>query len=323
MIRSVYRCLLLSGLALPACAADASSDALQWLQRVTTSAATLSYSGTFIYQSGSQTETSRIVRLVEGGREYERLEVLDGSPREVVRVDNEVKCYLPESRLIVMERRNTQRGFPAILPEGLGALTQFYTIRQGQPGRVAGIDAQSVLVEPRDELRYGRQFWIDTHSGLLLKAALRDEHGEMRESFTFTALRIGGPVDREALKPRANATAGWRVHDIRSVQVTGDDAAWTFRNQIPGFRRVSGMRRPPRPDAPESTHVVFSDGLAAISVFIEPLPAGKPKPETGLFSMGAINVYKRLRGDMLLVVMGDVPPAALRMLGDGIEARRK
>ncbi len=315
--------LLLAGFAVPALA-QSSADALRWMQRANEVSRSLTYTGTFIYQSDSRTETSRLVHAVDGGRELERLEVLDGSPREVTREDNEVKCYLPDSHLLVLERRTTRRSFPAVLPEGPGGLTEVYLIRSGTPARVAGFETQSILADPRDEFRYGRQFWVDAKSGLLLKASLRAEHGESLESFTFTELRIGGPIDREALKARANTRDGeWKVHDLRSTESVGDDGAWVFRNQIPGFRRVSEMKRPSRPDAPESRHVVFSDGLAAISVFIEPLLEGKPKPEIGMFAMGAINVYKRLAGGVLVVVMGDVPVAALKRLGDGIEAGKR
>lgn len=316
-------CLLLAGFALPSLA-QSSAEALRWMQRANEVSRALTYTGTFIYQSDSHMETSRLTHVVDGGRELERLEVLDGSPREVIRDNNEVKCYLPDSHTLVLERRNTRRGFPAVLPEGPGGLAEVYLIRSGAPSRVAGFEARSILADPRDGFRYGRQFWVDAKSGLLLKASLRAEHGASLESFTFTELRIGGPIDREALKARASTRDGeWTVHDLRSNESAGDDGAWIFRSKLPGFRRVSAMKRPSRPDVPESRHVVFSDGLAAISVFIEPLSEGKPKPETGMFAMGAINVYKRLAGGVLLVVMGDVPPAALKKLGDGIEAGKR
>ena len=307
-------------LAFPAWA-DAPADALQWLQRVAGAAQKLTYTGIFIYQSGAQTEVSRITHLVEAGNEMERIEVLDGSPREVLRFNDEVKCFLPEHRLLIVERRGSSRQtFPALLPASLASLVEHYTIRKGTTSRVAGFDSQSILIEPKDDLRYGHQFWVDTRSGLLLKAALINERGEPLETFAFTELRIGGPVDRSALDPRSDMQSGeWQVHNVRTAR--GEDNQWLFRTQLPGFRKVMGMRRQVRPDTPEMTHVVFSDGLAAVSVFIEPLAGSKPV--TGLFAMGAINAYKRVVGDHLLVVMGDIPPASVKKLADGIEAKRK
>lgn len=323
MIRLLF--VLLTSVAVPAWAQQGSHEALQWLQRVAAAAQRLTYSGTFVFQSGNQSESSRIVHVVEGGSELERIEVLDGSPREVVRRDDEVKCFLPESRLLIVERRGSRRGFPALLPASLSGLGEYYTIQKGPLGRVAEREGQMVMVEPKDEFRYGRQFWVDTQSGLLLKASLLNEKGGAIETFAFTKLEIGNPMDREAVKPRSGSDGGvgrdWQVHNVRATETRGDDGPWIFRSQLPGFRKLSGMKRQVRPDGPEVTHVVFSDGLAAISVFLE--PSKGESIQASQFAMGAINVYQRPIGDYRLVVMGDVPPAGLRHLGDHIEIRKK
>lgn len=321
MKRLLAGCVVGFSLASPVFA-DAPMDALQWLQRVTAAAQKLTYSGTFVYQSGSQTETSRISHLYEAGNELERIEVLDGSPREVLRRNDEVQCFLPESRLMIVEKRGARQSFPALLPASMAGLMDHYSIRKGGTGRVAGLESQSILIEPKDDLRYGHQLWIDTQSGLLLKAGLVNERGEPLESFAFTELRIGAPVDREALKPRSSPD-DWKIHNVRASEAKGDSGQWLFRTQLPGFRKVSGMRRESQGNMPEMTHMIFSDGLAAISVFIEPLAGRKDKPEIGHFAMGAINIYKRIVGDYLLVAMGDVPQTALKRLADGVEPKRK
>lgn len=321
---AVVRLALLGGLCfMPPLAAQAQGDAMQWLQRASQAAQKLSYSGTFVYQSGGIAETSRITHLVDAAGEAERLEVLDGSPREVVRINDEVKCYLPENRTVIVERRPARRGFPALLPASFGGgIGENYMVKKGAAGRVAGLDTYSIVIEPRDELRYGHQWWVDAQSGLLVKASRIGEGGEALETFAFTELRIGGPIDREAIKPAARMrTQDWHVQQSRATDSKADEGTWNFRVALPGFRKISGMKRQVRADAPPGTHWVFSDGLAAISVFIDPLAASQP--ETGLFRMGAVNVYKRLLGDYLVVVMGDVPHATLQRLGDGIEARRK
>jgi sigma-E factor negative regulatory protein RseB len=303
---------------------QAQSDALQWLQRAGQAAQKLTYTGTFVYQSGSVVETSRITHLVDAAGEAERLEVLDGSPREVVRINDEVKCYLPENRTVIVERRAAQRAFPALLPVNFGGIGESYVVRKGGSGRIAGLDSQAIVIEPRDEFRYGHQWWVDAQSGLLVKASRIGDRGEPLETFTFTELRIGGPIDRQALKPNPRMQGqDWRVQEPQAKAARVEGESWLFRSSLPGFRKISEMRRQARPDAPAGSHWVFSDGLAAISVFIDPLSVQKDKPDTGLFAMGAVNVYKRVLGDHLVVVIGDVPHVALKRLGDGIEARLK
>jgi sigma-E factor negative regulatory protein RseB len=308
-------------LALPV-RAEAPADALDWLYRVAEAPRKLTYTGTFIYQSGSRTETSRITHLVDHGNELERIEVLDGSPRQVLRINDEVKCYLPESHLLVVERRSAGRQtFPALLPASLAGLAEHYTIRKGATGRVAGFDSQSILIEPKDRLRYGHQFWIDAKTGIPLKAGLMDERGEPIETFAFTELRIGGPVDRKALKERPSMADGeWKTVNVRTR--SGDDDDWLFKTPLAGFRKVMGMRRQMHVGLPEMTHLVFSDGLAAFSVFIEPL-SSSAKPETGQFAMGTVNIYKRVADGHLLVVMGDLPPASLKAVAEGMEMKKK
>lgn len=320
----VARSMLVAGLCLlPPVFAHAQADAMQWLQRAGQAAKRLTYTGIFVYQSGNITETSRITHLVDMAGEAERLEVLDGSPREVVRINEEVQCFLPEKRTVIVERRPGGRSFPALLPASLGSgIGENYVVKKGAAGRVAGLDTQSISIEPRDELRYGHQWWVDTQSGLLVKASRVDERGEPLETFAFTELRIGGPIDREAIKPAARMnTQDWRVQQSVTTENKADDGVWNFRALPAGFRKISGMKRQTRADAPAGMHWVFSDGLAAVSVFID--RAGDAPGETGLSKMGALNVYKRLLGEHLVVVMGDVPPATLKRLGDGIEGRRK
>lgn len=303
-------------------------EGLQWLQRVTMAVQKLSYSGTFVYRNGSRSETSRIVHVASNGNQMEKLEVLDGSPREVIRHNDEVRCYLPESRLVIIEQRGTRRSFPALLPVSLAGLSDYYGIRMGGNARVAGYDSQIVRLEPRDAWRYGHQFWVDSGSGLLLKADVFDARGESLESMAFTELRIGAPASAEAVKPSYAAPAkdAWQVRQARLRDIH-DDAQWVFRADLPGFRRQAAMKRSVAKeggnDEQEVLHWVFSDGLVALSVFISPLqPQTEPAAEE-VQTFGALSVLKRNIDGHRVVVMGDLPPAAIQRFAAGIGVRGK
>lgn len=295
-------------------------DGLALLQRIAQGSRQLTYSGTFIYRSGGKVDTSRIAHAVSDGVEVERIEALDGSPREVLRVGSEVKCYFPDERLLIIENRARQRGFPGLLPVGLSSLPEHYAIRNGGEGRVAGVRSRIVLLEPRDELRYGHELWVDAASGLLLKANLIGTRSETLESFAFIQVDIGGPLAQGALKPSFDRERV-RVHQVRAIEVKPEDMGWTFRTLLRGFRKVVAMKRQAPGDTSESLHVVFSDGLATISVFIE--PGGAVGDPEAVSSAGPISVYRRQVGEHRLVVMGEVPALAVRRLGDGVERRRK
>lgn len=302
------------------------SEGLELLQRASSAAQKLSYSGTFVYRSGTRSETSRIVHLANGGSQMEKLEVLDGSPREVIRINDEVSCYLPENRLVVIEQRSVRRGFPALLTDGLTGLNDHYLIRTGSHARVAGLDSRVIRIEPRDAWRYGHQLWVDVGSGLLLKADIFDASGAALESMAFTELRIGEPIRPEALKPSYAVDAGdsWHVRQAK-LRDLRDDAPWVFRTELPGFRKQAALRRSMGKDSDDLSmlHWVFSDGLVAMSVFISPLRAPGESGEESFQSMGALSVLKRVVDGHQVVVMGDLPPEAIKRFSAGIGVRGK
>lgn len=302
---------------------DQHGDALAWLQKMAAAAQKLNYTGTFTYQSGGSSETSRITHLVDAGGEQEKLEVLDGSPREVVRNNDEIKCFLPEDKVVIVEKRGQYKTFPALLPASVGSLGEYYLIRKGDVSRVAGFDSQLILLDPKDTLRYGRHLWAEINSGLILKARTVSERNETIEQFAFTQLQINVPIDREALKPKFDTEGtAWRIHNVRASQSLSAGSDWLFKAQLPGFKKSAGMRRQAsQGSGTETTHFVFTDGLASISLFIEPL--ADQKAEKATYSVGAINVYKRVAGKHLLTVLGEVPMATLMRLGDGMELKKK
>jgi sigma-E factor negative regulatory protein RseB len=67
---------------------------------------------------------------------------------------------------------------------------------------------------------------------------------------------------------------------------------------------------------------VYSDGLAAVSVFIEPL-AGRTEPfQPGLSSIGAVNIYTREVASHSVTVLGETPAASVRRIAQSVEYRR-
>lgn len=302
--------------------AQSTADPLSWLGRIASAGQRLNYTGTFIYQSGGGFETSRITHLADANGGHERLEVLDGSPREVIRNNREVRCVLPDQKTVIIDRSGGQRAFPSRLPDSYAALADSYRISLGETSRVAGFEAQLVVLEPRDELRYRHELWADTSTGLLLKARLVDEHGQVIEQFAFTDVSIGGRIDAEAVQPRFEKGDDWRVIDAQGNQIRVADAEWSLTTPLPGYSLRSAVRRPLGRDHGDILHLVYSDGLAAVSVFVESADAERISGGLGPLSTGPINIYKRMVGEELITVLGEVPMGALRRFGDGLERVR-
>jgi sigma-E factor negative regulatory protein RseB len=298
--------------------AQAAPEALDWLRKIYLASEKLSYTGTFVYQQGERTETSRITRRADASGGMERLEVLDGPPREVVRTRDEIRCYLPESQTVKVDRRRDQRAFPALLPAQVSGLTEHYSITMDETARIAGFDCQAIVLAPRDELRYGYKLWADVHTGMLLKARAFNHAGETVEQFTFTQLEIGN-VARERLRPPA-AARGWRVEQSAVAPANLAEAGWDMRADLPGFRKVVEIRRMLRDSQPVG-QVVYSDGLAAVSIFIEPIAGRAQAPRLGLATVGAVNVYTREVANHLVTVVGEAPAASVQRMGNRVEFR--
>jgi sigma-E factor negative regulatory protein RseB len=299
-------------------------ETMAWLGKMTAASNQLNYSGTFVYQHGGQSETSRIAHFVNSaGGVVEKLETLDGPVREVVRSNDQVTCYLPRSKTVLIEQRNA-RLLPALLPENLSGINDSYNVRVGGTDRVAGYECQVIALEPRDNLRYGRQFCLESKSGLPLRVRTVNEKNDAVESFAFTELRIGGRFDRDKVKSRyASKSRHWRI-DRSALNVTekAAETGWVVLNQPPGFRKLMEIQRSIAGRSGPVAQIVFSDGLAAISVFIEPMPKEKV-PETTLTHQGAVNIYTRAYDDRMVTVLGEAPAATVMQIANSLELKTK
>jgi len=297
-------------------AAAQAPDGQGWLRRIHEATQKLSYTGTFVYQQGARTETSRITHFVGAGGDIERVEALDGVPREIVRTRDTLRCYLPDSKVVKVDRRTPDRSFPALLPEQLNALSRHYNITLAEATRVAGFDCRAVVLTPKDNLRYGYRLYADSASGMLLKAVTFDAKGESIEQFMFTQLKIGN-VTRDMVRPRHVAST-WRVEDAQAVPA--HLVGWELTADLPGFRKVIELRR--RMESRAVAQIVYSDGLAAVSVFIEALDAQREPAPNGVASMGAIHMYTREVANHRVTVVGETPAASVQRIGNAVAYRK-
>jgi sigma-E factor negative regulatory protein RseB len=302
--------------------AQTGSDALAWLHKMYTATKKLNYTGTFIYQYGDQVETSRITRLIDAGNVLERVETLDGTPREIIRVNDEVKCYLPTSMTLKIDRNQVSKPFPGMLPEQVASVASYYNVRKGEVERIAGYDCQSIILEPKDGMRYGYKLWADMNTGMLVKAKTFNEKGEVLEQFFFTDLKIGGRIDRDAVKSKFQGKGkDWRIENLAMNEVNLAEQGWVLKALPAGYSKVTEMRGSVG-NHPSVSHIVLSDGLGAASVFIEPL-ASRPAPSRlGLSRQGAMSVFTRKVDDYLVTVVGELPPDGVMFIANQVEYRK-
>ena len=300
---------------------DVSQDGVALLKKMASASRRLNYSGTFVYQHAGQNETSRIVHFVNpAGGEFEKLETLDGPAREVIRTNDQVTCYLPDTKTVLIEKRSARR-FPALLPEQLSGVADNYVVSVTGMDRVAGYDCRVVLLEPKDKLRYGHQFCAEAGSGLPLRSRTLSEKKQLLEAFAFTELKIGGSFSRDQVRSRyAARSKEWKVdHSALAITDVPADTGWSLTRQPTGFKKLTELKRSIAGRAGMVSHIVYSDGLAAVSVFIEPLP--KARPARSLSHQGAVNIYIRPIADHMVTVLGEAPAATVMQIANSLEFR--
>ena len=307
--------LMLATATATASALDHPADVAALLARIQQASQQQNYVGTYVHQQGSQVQSSHVTHVVDRSGEYEKLELMDGQAREFIRHNDDVRCYVPDSRLLLVEKRARSDTFPALLTSAPVDIDQFYQLSIGGVDRVAGRMAQMVTLQARDRQRYGYRLWYDRDTFLLLKAQTVNDKGNEIEQVAFTDVSIGGSIDLSRVKPTYANTEGWRVETNRMLPVDLARAGWDVTQPVAGFHRVLEVRRAfgGREDIGQ---MVYSDGLASISVFIEPAPP--PDAVEGDASKGPVNVVTRHHGDYWLTVVGDTPAVAVRQMAAAI-----
>jgi sigma-E factor negative regulatory protein RseB len=303
-------CLLLSALTL---AGTAHADvALDWLKQAETAAKQQNYSGVYVYHHGEHIEVLRVLHRVDAKGEQEKVEVLDGTPRQFLRINNDVYCHFPGGKQVRLERNAPRRFFPALLPANPASLLDYYNARLGGSERVAGRLCQVLLLEPRDGYRYAYNLWLDRQTGLPLKSRIVNGSGNVVSMYVFSEIQIGKAPDAELF---FNDLAGKSI--LKASLNQPASLAWKV-TPPPGFVRVqAAVRALPGKQMPV-THLVFSDGLSVLSMFLEPVDPHMPKMQ-GLAAEGAIGVYAREVDGYFVTTLGEVPNAALIETGNSVE----
>ena len=333
--RSFARSLVAVGLgfgfawahAQPAPAASATPrdrSASDWLVRMHEASKLRSYVGTFVVSSiGGGMSSARIWHACEGDVQVERVESLSGAPRSVYRRNEQVVTFYPEAHVVRTERRESLGVFTGLLKSSDSSIPDFYTARRVGNDRVAGFEADVVQLAPRDNLRFGYRIWSEKKSGLVVKLQTVDADGNVLEQSAFSELAMDSPVRADKLTQMMSATSGWRVESADVTKTTAEKEGWQLVSPPAGFKPISCYRRPaggqPAPDG--TMQWVFSDGLAAVSLFVEPYDVRRHTQE-GLFASGATQTITRRIQDWWLTAVGEVPATTLRAFAQGLDRRK-
>jgi sigma-E factor negative regulatory protein RseB len=331
--------------------AVAADDPREWLERMNNALTTRNYDGTFAYWRGDKVEMLRIIHRVKNGQVSERLVSLDGSGREFIRTGNELACYFPDQRTVRIERRPENSPLLGDFPRFDQASTAFYDIKQVGRVKLYRRDTRVISVTPKDAFRYGYKLWIDEGTAMPLRTQLCDARGRPIEQLVVAedrVLRINADIPDSAFLPEVS-TEGFRV--LRPAEpgvgpMVADTRVWDrwddgklppgFRITLRAFQAMPGASSPVR-------HIVFSDGITSISVFVEAqqvrpgsAPGGSPDksnrsttaqagsptaPGSGdVTQFGSTSAFSTVVEGRKVTALGEAPPETVRAIANAFRS---
>jgi sigma-E factor negative regulatory protein RseB len=324
-------CALVGALLSSVPPARGADEPREWLERMNKALATRNYDGTFFHISGGRVETMRIVHRVRSGRVTERLQSLDGSGREFVRANDELTCYLPDQHTVLVEPRQDRGPFLGSLPQFDASVGDFYRIEALPEAHILGRKAMVIAVNPKDQFRFGYRLWLDEKTAMPLKTQLCDSQGTVLEQIFFARLDMPESIPDSDLAPTVH-TEGMRW--VRQGQAVDNAsaalAAYRASQLPPGFRlTVQGAQTLGSASAPAS-HLVYSDGLATVSVFVEEQRtsdsgvAAAPDspaqaPMQGLARVGAGYAFSTIVQGHQVTAVGEVPAQTVEFIAHSVK----
>lgn len=301
-------------------------DMAQWVERMHSAPCQRSYAGTFVVLAANGAmASSRIWHACDGQHQMERVESLSGTPRTIFRRNDEVRTFLPQTRVVRSDRREAAGLFPSVPVVSGTSIAQFYTARLVGQDRVAGFVADVVWFKPVDTLRFGYRLWSEKETGLLIKLQTLGADGRVLEQAAFSELDLNAAVRVDQLNRLMDTTAGYKMIAPVVVKTSAQAEGWTLRQPVAGFVPVSCHRRSvsDADGAPSVLQCLYSDGLASVSLFFEPFDAKHHPSKPQISGMGATQLLaQHVQPDVWLTAVGEVPLQTLRLFAGQLERSR-
>jgi sigma-E factor negative regulatory protein RseB len=310
--------------------ARGADDPREWLEKMNKALATRNYDGTFFHISGGRVETMRIVHRVRSGHVTERLQSLDGSGREFVRANDELTCYLPDQHTVLVEPRQDRGPFLGSLPQFDATVSDFYRIEALPATHIMGRPARVIAVNPKDQFRFGYRLWLDEKTAMPLKTQLCDSRGQIIEQIFFARLEMPESIPDSDLAPTVHTDGMRWVRQGSSADNTSAALAGYRASQLPpGFRlTVQGAQTLGDASAPAS-HLVYSDGLATVSVFVEQSSSDSgvvaapdsqaQAPMQGLARVGSGYAFSTVVQGHQVTAIGEVPAQTVEFIAHSVK----
>jgi sigma-E factor negative regulatory protein RseB len=300
------------------CSNATAQEARDWLERMNRAVEELNYRGTFVHVLDGTAETLHIVHRNADGQSGERILSMDGVGREIVRQGDRVQGIFPDRRIVLFETRSDVSPLVSALPSNKAELDPHYEIKLAGGARIAERAVQVLEIKPRDEYRYGYMLWLDQETAMPLQSQLIDEQGQVVEQILFTDIEVPADIPAAALEATIDTTGFTTLRAAESAPLAAE-IPWRAAAVPGGFKLSAATQSPLAGSDTPVEHLVYSDGLATVSVFIED-PATKAEVGEGFSTVGSTNAYSLTLRGRKVTAMGEVPRQTVRTIASSLVA---
>ena len=287
------------------------TDPNDWLNRMAAAVQQTSYEGTVIRIRHGEVEALKVVHTISDGVVHEKVVSQEGDRLEIIRKGNEVHCILPDSRSVLVDEWDDRSTLFSTLPSSEVRFGSEYDVALVRRERVAGRQAVLVAIRPHDEYRYGHRIWLDTETAFPLQTQLIDIDGTPIEQVKFADIRLSRSINPDTLAPSVDISSFRWVNQPPRHVGHAIDTPWRAADLPRGFRPVATHGETMPGGSEVTTHILYSDGLASVSVFIA--PAGG-NTEEGALQVGGASSYSTVVEGYRVTAVGEVPTMTLEQI---------
>ena len=312
-----------SGLVFVLLAIIASNSAVasprDWLKRMGDAVELRNYRGTLVHMSDGQADVLQIVHRVDENGVTARITANQGAGREIIRDNDEVTCIFPDQKVVIVEERDdrdsSQSPLGGRLPSHQRISEKNYELISQGKGKMTGRSAEIIAIRPRDSYRYGYRLWLDQPTAMPLKSQLLDEQGMVVDEIMFSEISLPDEIELSHTKPSLEIESfTWRRSEPMDEQPSKINGGRWRATELPdGFMLAAVRSKAGTGTVQPMEQLVYSDGLASVSVFIEPGVAAAEQAE-GRSRIGAANAYTTTMEGRLVTAVGEVPVKTAKMI---------
>ena len=303
-----------------ACAGEA---AREWLDRMNTAIEEQTYIGNFVHLrvQDAKADTMRVAHLYEDGMVSERIVSLDGVGREIIRRDENVRCILPDREVVLLEEGFDSNPLVSALPSYSQTLEVHYRLKVFSTDRVAGRETQVIAISPRDDYRYGYVLWLDVETAMPLRSRLWGKDKQVIEEIIFTSIEYPDSIDEAAFQPSVVTDGFTELRSRKPPAEIVSGIPWRVENPPEGFELTASTRKAIAGSEHPVEHLVYSDGLATVSVFVQD-PANTTDLAEGFSTLGSTNAYSLTLDDRRITAIGEVPRRTVETIANSLRPAR-